>query len=115
LIVDYELADRHRTHWNEANIQTFWAGKSYDVPGDESELSYSLGAILVMLLSEKAGFADFIKAADWRDAGQDAAINVLEQDLGEVLGGFLGPGNWRPQRKIIAECLKRKPEESAEH
>ena len=94
------------------SVLKFWAGKSYDVPGEESELSYSLGAILVMLLSEKAAFADFIKAADWHDAGQDAAVSVLEQDLGEVLGGFLGPGSWRPQRKAIAECLKRKPEES---
>ena len=108
-LVDRELADRHRSHWNEVNIQAFWAGKSYDVPGDESELSYSLGEILVTLLSEKGpDFADFVNAADWRDAGQDAAINFMNQDLGEVLGGFLGAGNWRPQRKAIADCLKRK-------
>jgi len=111
-VIDRELADRHRTFWNEASIQHFWAGKSYDVPGDESELSYSLGNILVVLLADKPYFVEFIKAADWRDAGQDAAVNYLEQDLGEVLGGFLGPGNWRPQRKAIVECLKRKPSES---
>jgi hypothetical protein len=105
-LVDRELADRHRTHWNEINIQAFWAGKSYYVPGEESELSYSLGEILVNLLSTKwEAVPEFVKSADWRDAGQDAAVNILNQDLGEVLGGFLGPGNWRPQRKAIAEYL----------
>jgi len=102
-----ELADRHRNHWNETNIQAFWAGATFDVPGDESQLSYSLGEILVSLLSEKgAAFSEFVKTADWRDGGQDAAVNVLEQGLEEFVGGFLGPGNWRPQRKAIKENLK---------
>jgi hypothetical protein len=61
------------------------------------------------------GFVEFIKAADWRDAGQDAALNFLEQDLGEVLGGFLGPGNWRPQRKAIAGYLLGRPVEADKH
>jgi hypothetical protein len=111
-VVDRELADRHRNHWNETNIQAFWAGKTYDAPGDDSQLSYSLGEILVGLLSEKgADFVEFVKAADWRDGGQDAAINFLNQGLEEFLAGFLGPGNWRPQRKAIAENLKIKKEQ----
>jgi hypothetical protein len=109
-IVDRELVDRHCAHWKEANIQTFWAGKSFDVPGEESQLSYSLSQILVKLLSEKGTpFIEFVRHADWRDAGQDAALNFLAQDLGEVLGEFLGPGNWRPQRKAISILLKTKP------
>src|ERR1700677_758035 len=61
-IVDRELAERHRSHWNETNIQTFWAGKSFNIPGDDSELSYSLGEILVALLSEKnSDFINFVK------------------------------------------------------
>ena len=111
-LVDRELADRHRTHWTEVNIQAFWAGRSYRVPGEESALSYILGEILVNLLSSKwETIPGFIKAADWRDAGQDAAVNILNQDLGEVLGGFLGSGNWRPQRKAIAEYVnyQKKP------
>jgi hypothetical protein len=107
-ILSREMASRHAGHWNETNIQTFWSGKSYHVPGDDSELSYSLGEILVRLVSDNgANFTDFIVHADWRDAGQDAALNVLSKDLGEVLGGFLGPGNWRPQRKAIAEQLRK--------
>ncbi len=110
LIVDHELADRHRAHWNETNIQTFWSGKSYNLPGDNSDLSYSLGQILVNVLSEEnPAFIDFVKNADWRDAGQDAAMRTLDRDLGEVLGGFLGPGNWRPQRKAISEQQKKNP------
>jgi hypothetical protein len=102
-----ELADRHHNHWNETNIQAFWAGTTFDVPGDESELSYSLGEILVNLLSERgAAFSEFVQAADWRDGGQDAAIRFLGQGLEEVAGGFLGPGNWRPQRKAIKENWK---------
>ena len=89
-----ELAERHRNHWNEGNIQRFWVGKTYDEPGDGSELSYSLGEILVTLVSEKGtAFAGFVQAADWRDAGQDAAVNFLGQGLEEVLAGFLGPGD----------------------
>jgi len=107
LIVDYEIADRQRSHWNEANIQSFWSGKSFKVPGDDSQLSYQLSHILVQLLSEgNPGFIEFIKNADWRDAGQDASLSILDRDLGGVLGGFLGPGNWRPQRKAIAEQQK---------
>ncbi len=52
-ILDRELAERHRNHWNETNIQAFWAGKTFNIPGDDSELSYSLGEILVNLLSSK--------------------------------------------------------------
>jgi hypothetical protein len=107
LSMNGELADRHRSHWNETSIQGFWAGTTFDMPGNDSELSYSLAEVLVSLLSEKGGaFDEFIKAADWRDAGQDAAINILGQGLEEVAGGFLGPGHWRPQRKAIKENLK---------
>ena len=107
-IVDHELADRHRAHWNETNIQMFWAGKSFNMPGDDSELSYSLGQILVTLLAENSqDFVTFVRHADWRDAGQDASQSILGQDLGEVAGGFLGHGNWRPQRKAIAEQFKK--------
>lgn len=107
-IVDHELADRHRSHWNETNIQMFWAGKSFNVPGDDSELSYSLGQILVTLLTQdNPDFIEFVKQADWRDAGQDAAQSILGQDLGDVVGGFLGDGNWRPQRKAIAEQFRK--------
>jgi len=102
-----ELAERHFAFWNEDNIQTFWAGTSFYVPGDSNELSYSLAHVFVKLLLERGGgetFRAFVEAAGQDDAGQTAAIDVLGVDLGEVAGTFLGAGNWRPQRKALKSC-----------
>lgn len=105
-LLDQEAVEQHAQHWTEVTIQTFWAGTSFSIPGESNTLSYRLAEILVTLLSEKgAAFIDFIKHADWRDAGLDAALNILATDLGDLAGGFLGPGKWRPQRKAIAELL----------
>ncbi|HEX5221496.1 MAG TPA: zinc ribbon domain-containing protein [Verrucomicrobiae bacterium] len=108
--VDGELAQRHRTFWNPGNIQRFWAGYSFGEPGDPSELSYSLGEILVELLNMDgtvpAAFLDFVSQADWRDGGQDAAARILEKDLGAVVEGFLGPGEWRPNRKKLSDLFQ---------
>jgi len=109
-LLDKDLVERHYQHWNASNIQSFWAGESFHVPGEDHKLSYSLSEILVNLLSEKGpDFITFIKNADWRDAGLDAALNILDRDLGAVASEFLGPGNWRPQRKAISEFFKKKP------
>jgi hypothetical protein len=109
--VDQELVGRHAGHWDEKNIQAFWAGTTFDEPGESFELSYSLAEIFVVLLAERgAGFINFIMNADWRDAGQDAALNCMGTDLGELAAGFLGPGNWRPQRKAISDYWRRKKE-----
>jgi len=107
--LDGELAARHHAYWNQQNIQTFWSGASFDRPGDGTQLSYSLSAILVELLSENWNdFLVFVEEADYRDAGQDASLKILGRCLGEVVGGFLGPGEWRPQRKAIAQELESK-------
>jgi len=106
-LMDRELANRHHHHWNETNIQAFWAGRTFKIPGDDSELSYNLSEVLVGLLAEKGPkFTEFIRTADWRDAGQDAAVSSLGQGLEEVVIGFLGPGDWRPQRQAIKANLK---------
>lgn len=97
-----ELLDRHLAYWNEQNIQEFWAGVSWDQAGDSNQLSYSLAEIALHLLSERHGdWGAFIRQADWRDAGQTAALECLDADLGDVIATFLGPGNWRPQRKAM--------------
>lgn len=93
---------------NEENIQEFWSGTSFNEPGDASMLSYSLGEILVELASENAKyFLNFLRHADYRDAGQDAALKYLGRSLGDVVATFLGPGDWRPRRKAITELLQR--------
>lgn len=105
--LDQEMARRHRNFWDEESVQEFWAGTSFHKPGDSTQLSYSLGEILVELLAEDyVAFLDFVSEADWRDGGQDAAVRILDKDLGEVVGGFLGPGEWRPQRKKLSDLFK---------
>lgn len=104
--LDREMARRHREFWNSENIQKFWAGVSFHEPGESGELSYSLGLILVeLLVTDYVAFLDFVGGADWRDGGQDAAVRMLDKDLGIAAGGFLGEGEWRPNRKRIAELL----------
>jgi hypothetical protein len=104
--LDREMAQRHREFWDEESMQRFWAGQSFHEPGESVELSYHLGLLLVESLSASgAAFLDFVAEADWRDGGQDAAVRMLDQDLGAVVGGLLGEGNWRPNRKRIADLL----------
>ena len=104
-ILDSELRDRHLAFWNEESIQKFWAGVSFREPGDSNELSYSLAEILVnLLLSQSKGFGDFVKHADWHDAGQTGALDFLGSDLGQIAGTFLGDGTWRPRRKAMLAC-----------
>jgi hypothetical protein len=105
--LDHELRDRHLAFWNPENIQRFWSGVSWGEPGDLNELSYSLAEIVVnLLLAHKGEFGAFVKLAQRADAGQTAALDCLNRDLGEVMGTFLGEGNWRPQRKAMVECWK---------
>lgn len=102
-----ELAERHFTFWTGEKIQSFWAGTSFYQPGDPNELSYSLAEVFVKLLSERSSataFRAFLEAANRDDAGQTAAVDILEADLGEIAGTFLGAGNWRPQRKAMVAC-----------
>jgi hypothetical protein len=102
-----ELAERHFAFWTEENIQSFWAGTSFFQPGDANELSYSLAEVLLKLLTERTGretFRAFLDSAQDDDAGQTAAMDILEVDLGETAGKFLGEGNWRPRRKAMVVC-----------
>jgi len=102
-----DLAERHFGFWNQERIQGFWAGTSFREPGDSVQLSYNLAEILVHFLIEKGGdFLAFIRSAHADDAGQTAAWDCLGCCLGETVGTFLGPGDWRPQRKAIKACLK---------
>jgi hypothetical protein len=112
VVLNRELAAEHHDFWNEQNIQEFWAGTSFYRPGDGNKLSYSLGEIFVEILAEQwRDFLDFVEHADPRDAGQDASLRFLDRCLGDVAGGFLGPGQWRPNRKMIAELWERRKNE----
>ncbi|HZV35154.1 MAG TPA: zinc ribbon domain-containing protein [Verrucomicrobiae bacterium] len=111
-ILDRELAQAHHALWNEKNIQEFWGGSSFFTPGDINKLSYNLAEIMVELLSDNwTDFLNFVQNADPCDAGQDAALKCLDCDLGETLARFLGPGQWRPNRKAIADLWNEKRHE----
>jgi hypothetical protein len=106
-VLDQELAAAHDAFWNEQNIQEFWAGKTFHQPGEGNTLSYSLAEILVTLLEEnRDDFLQFVEHADYHDAGQDAALGFLGKSLGDAAASFLGPGDWRPNRKTLAMLFK---------
>lgn len=108
---DGENVQRHYAFWTARNIQEFWSGRSFQCPGESTELSYELAQILLNLLSPNgAAFAAFVQNADYLDGGQNAALTVLGCDLGEILGEFLGPGAWRPQRQSIRNLLSSSDE-----
>jgi hypothetical protein len=93
---------RHRAHWNADNVQEFWSGETWGEAGPGFELSYSLAAalydtILSELRPDPEDFRAFLRDAHRRDAGAASARQHLGVDLGELLGEFLGPGDWTPQ------------------
>lgn len=104
-ILDRELQEQHLGFWNETSIQKFWAGTSFHEPGDSNKLSYSLAEIMIQLLAEHGQeLGGFVKNAAWIDAGQTAAVEILNADLGDIVGTFLGEGNWQPNRKAMVQC-----------
>jgi hypothetical protein len=106
--LDREMAAQHHEYWNERTIQEFWSGRSFYGSDERNKLSYSFAEILVELMSKDwANFLDFVLQSDYRDAGQDAALKILGCSLGDTVAGFLGPGDWRPKRKVIAEHWER--------
>ena len=105
--VGHELINDLRAFWTEKNIQTFWSGESFIVPGISNELSYEFAEILFRyLLKSGKDLIGFLQAADDRDAGQTAAINLLDMDLNDAVVEFLGPGEWRPNGMAIVEAWK---------
>jgi hypothetical protein len=105
----HELAERHHQFWNSTRIQSFWAGTSFNDPGESVELSYNLSEVIINLLPRNSSdFRAFLCSADLADAGQTAALDCLGVCLGETAATFLGPGDWRPRRKAIKECWAAK-------
>jgi hypothetical protein len=91
------LVQRHKTCWKSEGLQVFWTGDSFD--GALEELSYHLAEVFArnILAAHRGSFIEFLSRAEWRDAGDAAAREVLGCNLGEIAAQFLGPGNWSPQ------------------
>jgi hypothetical protein len=113
--VGHELINDLRAFWTEKNIQTFWSGVSFFAPGISNELSYEFAEILFRyVLKSGKDLIGFLQAASYKDAGQSAAINLLDMDLNDAVVEFLGPGEWRPNPMAIVESWKAAGWEKAE-
>jgi hypothetical protein len=107
-LLDREMAARHYEYWDAERIQKFWSGASFYGPDEGNELSYHLSQVLIEILAKNWNdFLSFVQAADIGDAGQDAALKILGRSLGQTLEDFLGPGEWRPQRRAIAAHFEK--------
>jgi hypothetical protein len=103
VLASHELVSALRSFWTEKNIQTFWSGESFGIPGASQELSYAFAEMLFRYLHKNGkDIISFLKVADHRDAGQAAAIDLLDTDLNDAVVEFLGPGEWRPDSEAIA-------------
>jgi len=110
-LVDREKTRRHREFWTPERMQSFWAGTSFTEPGDAQELSYNLAEVLVQLASaDGQAFPAFVTNARFEDAGQTAALDHLGVCLGNLVSQFLGPSDWRPNRKSLTELLRKERE-----
>ena len=100
--MDREMAERHYAFWNEETIQEFWSGKSIERVDDGNELTYNLAQLLVYRITHDIepppeAFREFVREADYRDAGKAAAKKCLGIELAKLIEDFLGSGEWDPQ------------------
>jgi hypothetical protein len=102
--LDRELRDRHVKHWNPQTIQQFWSGKSWDIPGDSSELSYSLAQLLWQTIESELhappeALMAFIASARYDTGGEESFQMIFDLGLGDLVTEFLGEGKWEPRPK----------------
>jgi len=94
---------RHKAFWNEDNIQEFWSGESFSRPDEGQQLSYELARTLVTNLSRNMDeFVHYCNQAAWQNGGEKAIENVYGLSLGDMLGNFLGEGNWKPNPNLFS-------------
>ena len=101
LFLDKEMVERHHKYWNEETIQGFWSGESFMAIDEAQELSYNLAHILARNISQDfSAFAKFSNSANYEDAGELAAQECLGLSLTQMVGSFLGEGNWQSDGRI---------------
>ncbi len=65
------------------------------------ELSYNLAHILTRnICQDFTAFAKFSNNANYEDAGELAAQKYLGLSLTQIVGSFLGEGNWQPDGRL---------------
>jgi hypothetical protein len=84
------MHDRLLAYWNEAGIQGFWSGATFQRGDEGAELSFELARIMVELLAKDwSSFMSFVINASAEDAGHAAARTHLDMDLGELACAIL--------------------------
>ena len=109
LLVDAEMANRHKRYWGRHGLDGLWRGEGFSQPGKVQELSYQLAEILVRLLAEEGRprwfgwvrephlrFLAFLREARGDDCGESACRKNLGYGLSDLAAKFLGPGSWSP-------------------
>jgi len=110
LLLDGQLAARHKRYWNRRGLDEFWHGTGFAQPGKVQELSYQLAEVLLRLLIEESRprlfglvrrprqrLLEFLRTADEEDCGAAACRESLQRELGDLAALFLGPGEWSPR------------------
>lgn len=120
LFLDKEMVGRHQKYWNEETIQEFWSGESFIAIDEGQELSYNLAHILARNISQDfSAFSRFSNHANYEDAGESAAQEHLGLSLTQIVGSFLGEGNWKPDGRFnkalqptatSVTCFAKKPQ-----
>jgi hypothetical protein len=106
--LDRDMKQKHAGHWTADSIQDFWSGRSFMLPGDVQKVSYNLSVVLVrkILSQHSAGrenFWEFVRCAEASDAGAASLGEHMGTALEDLVGDFLGPGDWAP-RLPLADC-----------
>lgn len=109
LLLNNDLAESHKFHWDNESIQEFWHGSGFHRTDGIQSLNYQLAEILIRLLvqdhqprwfgwdkSPQQKLATFLRTAKVDDCGARACRKTLGFELGELPARFLGPGDWEP-------------------
>jgi hypothetical protein len=98
--IDQQVVAQHHEYWTTETIQEFWSGESFHAIDEGQELSYHLAHLLTRnIFHNFSSYADFINAANFEDAGEDASKKYLGISLSYLVGTFLGDGDWTPLEK----------------
>lgn len=82
-------------YWNEATIQAFWDGSSFNSPDEGQEQSYYLSLRMTrQLAGDLTRFRAFVKDASRSDQGDAALRKHYQVSLTELASTVLGEGAW---------------------
>jgi hypothetical protein len=92
-----EILETIDVFWSSQTIQEFWDGSSFGRPDEGQMHSYHLALVLTRKLTgDITKFRRFVLAAQAADAGDSALVSVFGFSLEDLVGDYLGDGQWKP-------------------